>query len=118
MSKLNKIPVYLKKPIFEKLFKIAEYAKLNKEERAMYDVSLKRKWDAEAVRQYQERQLNEAIQKSLETGIEQGTEAKSYEVVENLIHELKLTDDVIVRVAGVSLDFVKKVRTDLSRDKK
>ncbi|MNI52049.1 PD-(D/E)XK nuclease family transposase [compost metagenome] len=122
MSKLNKIPVYLKKTIFEKLFKIAEYAKLNKEERAMYDVSLKRKWDAEAVRQYQEQQLNEAIQKSLETGIEQGiergAEEKSYEVVENLIHELKLTDDVIVRVAGVSLDFVQKVRADLARDKK
>jgi len=28
----------------------------------MYDVSLKRKWDAEAVRQYQEQQLSEAIQ--------------------------------------------------------
>lgn len=122
MSKLNKIPVYLKKTIFEKLFKIAEYAKLNKEERAMYDVSLKRKWDAEAVRQYQEQQLSEAIQKSLETGIEQGiergAEEKSYEVVENLIHELKLTDDIIVRVAGVSLDFVQKVRADLARDKK
>ena len=88
----------------------------------MYDVSLKRKWDAEAVRQYQEQQLSEAIQKSLETGIEQGieqgAEAKSYEVVENLIHELKLTDDVIVRVAGVSLDFVQQVRADLASDKK
>lgn len=146
MSKLNKIPVYLKKTIFEKLFKIAEYAKLNKEERAMYDVSLKRKWDAEAVRQYQEQQLNEAIQKGLETGIEQGieqgietgikqgietgikqgiekgiergAEEKSYVVVKNLINELKLTDDIIARVAGVSLDFVKQVRADLAKDKK
>ncbi len=146
MSKLNKIPVYLKKTIFEKLFKIAEYAKLNKEERAMYDVSLKRKWDAEAVRQYQEQQLSEAIQKGIETGIEQGieqgietgikqgietgikqgiekgiergAEEKSYIVVKNLINELKLTDDIIARVAGVSLDFVKQVRADLARDRK
>ncbi|HWK59384.1 MAG TPA: PD-(D/E)XK nuclease family transposase [Parapedobacter sp.] len=28
MSTLNKIPVYLRKPIFEKLFNIAEYSKL------------------------------------------------------------------------------------------
>ena len=112
----------------------------------MYDVSLKRKWDAEAVRQYQEQQLSEAIQKGIQTGIEQGieqgiekgikqgieqgieqgveqglergAEAKSYDVVENLITELKLTDDIIVRVAEVSLDFVQKVRADLARDKK
>lgn len=99
---------------------------MNKEERAMYDVSLKRKWDAEAVRQYQEQQLSEAIQKGIETGIEQGiekgikrgAEEKSYVVVKNLINELKLTDDIIARVAGVSLDFVQKVRADLARDKK
>lgn len=30
----------------------------------------------------------------------------------------KSTDDIIVRVAGVSLDFVQKVRADLARDKK
>lgn len=49
MSRLDKIPVYLRKPIFEKLFQIAEYNKLSKEEKAMYDVSLKRKWDNKAV---------------------------------------------------------------------
>lgn len=49
MSRLDKIPVYLRKPIFEKLFQIAEYSKLSKEEKAMYDVSLKRKWDNKAV---------------------------------------------------------------------
>jgi len=34
MSGLNKIPVYLRKPIFEKLFDIAEYSTLTKEETA------------------------------------------------------------------------------------
>src|SRR5690606_26477321 len=66
MSKLNKIPVYLRKPIFEKLFHIAAYGKLNKKERDMYDSSLKRKWDAEAVRQYtvqQEEAVREAQEK-------------------------------------------------------
>jgi len=45
MSDMDSLSAYLRKPIFEKLFEVAEYSKLNKEEREMYDVSLKRKWD-------------------------------------------------------------------------
>jgi len=45
MSRMDKLPVYLRKPIFEKLFNIAEYTNLTKEERNMYDSSLKYKWD-------------------------------------------------------------------------
>jgi len=52
MSTMDKLPVYLRKPIFEKLFQVAEYSKLSKEEREMYDVSLKRKWDNKAVLDY------------------------------------------------------------------
>ncbi|WP_410528441.1 PD-(D/E)XK nuclease family transposase [Sphingobacterium sp. SGG-5] len=52
LSKMNKFSVYLRKPIFEKLFRVAEYSKLTKEERKMYDVSLKRKWDNKAALDY------------------------------------------------------------------
>jgi predicted transposase/invertase (TIGR01784 family) len=52
MSSMDKIPVYLRKPIFEKLFNIAEYSNLTKEEKTMYDTSLKRKWDNKAVLDY------------------------------------------------------------------
>lgn len=52
MSTMEKLPIYLRKPIFEKLFQVAEYSKLSKEEREMYDVSLKRKWDEKAVLDY------------------------------------------------------------------
>ncbi|MEO6979579.1 MAG: PD-(D/E)XK nuclease family transposase, partial [Mucilaginibacter sp.] len=45
ISRMDKTPVYLRKPIFEKLFNIAEYTNLTKEERNMYDSSLKYKWD-------------------------------------------------------------------------
>lgn len=45
MSRMKKIPVYLRKSIFEKLFQIASYSNLTKEEKRMYDTSLKRKWD-------------------------------------------------------------------------
>jgi len=45
INRMDKLPVYLRKPIFEKLFNIAEYTNLTKEERNMYDSSLKYKWD-------------------------------------------------------------------------
>ena len=53
LSKMDKLPVYLRKPIFEKLFQIAEYTNLSKEEQAMYDSSLKYKWDNDNVREYE-----------------------------------------------------------------
>lgn len=51
MSRLNKIPVYLRKSIFEKVFDIASYNKLNKEERMAYEMSLKKKWDDYSIKQ-------------------------------------------------------------------
>jgi predicted transposase/invertase (TIGR01784 family) len=52
MSRMDKIPAYLRKPIFEKLFSIAEYTNLTKEEKTMYDTSLKYKWDNQNVLDY------------------------------------------------------------------
>ncbi|RQP08857.1 MAG: Rpn family recombination-promoting nuclease/putative transposase [Parapedobacter sp.] len=64
MSSMDKIPVYLRKPIFEKLFNIAEYSNLTKEEKTMYDTSLKRKWDNKAVLDYA---VNEAAKEAKQT---------------------------------------------------
>ncbi|TFF34119.1 Rpn family recombination-promoting nuclease/putative transposase [Mucilaginibacter psychrotolerans] len=63
MSRMDKIPVYLRKPIFEKLFSIAEYTNLTKEEKDMYDSSLKYKWDNQNVLEYavKEAKHNEAL---------------------------------------------------------
>jgi len=52
LSRMDKIPVYLRKPVFEKLFNIAEYSNLTKEEKTMYDSSLKYKWDNKNVMDY------------------------------------------------------------------
>lgn len=52
ISTMDKIPVYLRKPIFEKLFNIAEYTNLTKEEKTMYDSSMKYKWDNKNVLDY------------------------------------------------------------------
>ena len=68
---MDKLPVYLRKPIFEKLFNIAEYTNLTKEERNMYDSSLKYKWDNKNVL---DTALQEGFEKGIELGIEQGIE--------------------------------------------
>ena len=52
MSRWDKLPLYLRKPIFEKLFNIAEYTNFTKEEKDMYDSSMKYKWDNQAVLDY------------------------------------------------------------------
>lgn len=45
MSQLKKIPIFLRKPIFQQVFQIAEMSALTKEERMLYDASLKAKRD-------------------------------------------------------------------------
>jgi predicted transposase/invertase (TIGR01784 family) len=72
MSKMDKLPTYLRKPVFEKLFAIAAYSKLNKEERDMYDASLKNKWDAESIRQTAILEQKKARERGLEEGREEG----------------------------------------------
>ncbi len=72
LSQLDKLPVFLRKPVFEKLFDIAEYSQLSKKERAMYDVSQKRRWDAYTFKEERRReeaaarQEKETIQKEKE----------------------------------------------------
>ena len=58
------------------------------------------------------------IERGMEKGVEKGAKAKSYEVVVNLIQQLRLDDDAAASVAEVSVDFVKKVRADLAEKKK
>ena len=78
MSLLDKIPVFVRKTIFEKVFSIAEYSNMTKEEKTMYNGALKRKWDNQNVLDYavktaKEEGIEEGIKKGIEKGIEQGT---------------------------------------------
>lgn len=72
MTKMDKLPVYLRKPVFEKMFDSAQYSNLNKGEQKMYDESLKRKWDAEAVRLSQKQEIETARQEAMKVGREEG----------------------------------------------
>ncbi|TYR31774.1 hypothetical protein FXV77_20285 [Sphingobacterium phlebotomi] len=53
-------------------FAIAAYIKLNKEERDMYNASLKNKWDAESIRQTAILEKEQARTRGLEEGREEG----------------------------------------------
>jgi len=69
ISKLDKIPAAFQTDIFEKVFHIAAYRNMNKEEKHMYDLSLKHKWDSENKLDYATEQ---GILKGREEGREEG----------------------------------------------
>jgi predicted transposase/invertase (TIGR01784 family) len=91
MSSMDKIPVYLRKPVFEKLFNIAAYSNLTKEEKAMYDSSLKSKWDNKNVMDY-------AKQEARVEGIHEGIKQTAQKMKKNGI-EMKL----IANITGLSI---------------
>ncbi|SEO97026.1 conserved hypothetical protein (putative transposase or invertase) [Mucilaginibacter sp. OK283] len=82
MSQLDKIPAYLRKPIFEKLFSIAEYISLTKEEKTMYDSSLKYKWDNKNV-------MNYAVSTAETWGEAKGMEKGEYKKALDIAREMK-----------------------------
>ena len=109
MSRMDKIPVYLRKPIFEKLFNIAEYSNLTKEEKTMYDSSLKYKWDNKNVLDYA---LKEGIEQGIEKGIKKGIEQGEYSKALAIAHELKkegLSSEFISKTTGLSIEEIEKL---------
>jgi predicted transposase/invertase (TIGR01784 family) len=105
MSQMNKVPVYLRKPIFEKLFNIAEYTNLTKEEKTMYDSSLKYKWDNKNVLDYAK---EEAKQEGIQQGIQQG----EYKKAVGIAREMKkdgLPDSQISKFTGLSIEEIGKL---------
>lgn len=97
---LSDQPASIQGPVFEQLFNIAEYSKLNMEEKDMYDVSLKRLWDQEVVRQYYEQKMEEALEKGREEAL---AEARS-----NLLNIARN-----MKKAGSSIEFIAEI-TNLS----
>ena len=78
---MDRLPVYLRKPIFEKLFSIAEYTNLTKEEKTMYDQNLKRKWDNQNVLDYA---VTEAVKEAREE-----ERIKAFEEKKAIVREMK-----------------------------
>ena len=101
MSQWDKIPVYLRKPIFEKLFSIAEYTNLTKEEKTMYDSNLKRRWDNKNVLDY-------AIKEGMEKGMEKGRHEEALAIARELKKE-GLTIEFIAKTTKLSIQEIEKL---------
>lgn len=113
MSKMDKIPAYMRKPIFEKLFCIAEYSNLTKGEKMAYDQNMKYKWDNENVREYaieeaMNRGLEEGKQEGLRQGVQQGELKSQRDIARNIKHTGLAIGD-IAKLTGLSIEEIQKL---------
>ncbi|WP_439257296.1 hypothetical protein [Lonepinella sp. BR2271] len=81
---------------------IAEYSNLSKGEKEMYDVSLKRKWDEYAVKQYWKKE-------GLQEGIQEGKLENMKSVTRNML-SLGLDVELISKAVGLSVEEIKKLQ--------
>ena len=94
MSRMEKMPLYFDKRIFQKVFQIAEVSNLTKEERMLYERSLKEKWDYENVLAYA---VNEGKQEGIQEGRQKG------------IHEEKLVTARKLKAKGYSAEEISEI---------
>ena len=97
MSEMGKMPTYLRKPIFKKMFNIAEYSNLTEEERMNYDASLKRDWDSYS-----------ALETAKQDGKIEGKIEEKLEIARNL-KSMKLDVESIIKATGLSLEEIDKL---------
>lgn len=109
MSRLDRVPVYFSKRVFQKIFQIAEVSKLTKEERMLYEKSLEEKWDYENVLAYA---VKEAEEKGIEKGIEKGREEGAYLKTLTLARKMKangLSVKAIADITDLSIEEIEKL---------
>ena len=100
MSRLDQIPVYLNKRVFQQIFKIAEIANLTREEQMSYEASLKDKWDYENV-------LNTALREEREKSYKEGEQQGEQKGMLKIARKMKSK--------GYPAEVIKEV-TDLSAE--
>lgn len=98
MSRMERMPLYFDRRVFQMVFQIAEVSKLTKEERMLYEKSLKEKRDYQNVLAHAERK---AMEKGIEQGKEKGASLKAFETARKL------------KALGVPVEVISKA-TDLS----
>lgn len=105
MSQMDMMPPHLHIQEFEKLFNIAEYTNLTKEEKTMYDTSLKHKWDNKNVLDY-------AVNEAKVEGLREGKLEGKLEEAKKIAGELKkegLAIDFIAKTTGLSIEEIEKL---------
>ena len=109
MSRLDKIPVFLRKPVFSKLFNIAEVSNLTGKEKMAYDESLKIKWDNYSGMDYAIKEgVKEGIKEGLKEGMKKGKEESKKEIALAMkIRGMEIS--VIQELTGLSESEIEKL---------
>ncbi|MGH2622372.1 MAG: Rpn family recombination-promoting nuclease/putative transposase [Sphingobacterium sp.] len=116
MSSMNKLSIYLRKPVFKNLFEIAEYSKLNKEEREMYNASLRNKWDEYSIRETALIEKEGAMEKGREEGrLEERAKAEAEKLAEKKVSASKMLENgmemqMISDILGLPVEEIKKLK--------
>jgi predicted transposase/invertase (TIGR01784 family) len=97
LSRLDKIPDFLDKRVFQKIFRIAEMSKMTKEERELYHSDVKAKSDWNAGIRYAEKKAR----------LEGKLEGK-FEIAINLKKE-GMSAELIAKTTGLSIEEVEKL---------
>ena len=126
MNHLEKIPVYLNKGIFQKLFTIAEIANLSKEEYMNYhDRVLMAQWDEYAQREWlKEQALKEGLEEGLKEGLKEGlAKGRNQGLKEGLNQGIKMAAKSLLlngftitqtaKLLGVTEDFVQQAHCEM-----
>jgi predicted transposase/invertase (TIGR01784 family) len=101
LSRLDKIPDFLDKRVFQKIFRIAEMSKMTKEERELYHSDVKAKSDWNAGIRYAEK-------KAAEQAAEQAGLAKAFEIAKNL-KKVGVSVELIAETTGLSIEEVEQL---------
>lgn len=129
IKNLRRMPAFYAGTAFERLFSVAELAKLTKEEQKMIDEAQKAKWDAEAIRDYAiksgrkeglEQGFKEGVKKGVKEGIKKGVKKgvkkgilegekrKAREMAKSL-REQGVSVEIIAKAAKLSADEIQQL---------
>ena len=112
LSRLERMPEALKEKIFEKLFRVAEVAKLSPEQAESYRDSLKYYQDIKnSIDTAAEKGREEGLQQGMQQGIQQGMEAKSLAIAKNLL-KINLDVKLIQEATGLSQEIIETLKQE------
>ena len=98
LKRLDSLPDKLREKIFEKIFSVAEIAKLSKEEYKQYIVSLNAYRD-----------FKNSLDTARDEGIEKGEKSKAIDVAKKL-KTRKMSSDQISEITGLTIEEIEKLK--------
>ncbi len=102
LSRMDKIPVFLRKKVFQKVFKIAEISSLTKEERMLYQTKEQIEFDYQSSIEF-------AAKKAADKARLESTE----KIVRNLVRSSNLTNEQIAGATEVTVGYVARIRESI-----